>query len=201
MKKSIILSLMAMFALGTVSFAANTSNRNPIPEPAGNGIKLSSIRIGATEDDPIRVFKLVRFTSADAGSPSIASGDVVVYDTNSADGVSVRLTTSSADPAIAGIAVTAIQSADGGSTSAFDDIGHKNWGWICVHGPALVNQGGVNGASVGNIFITSSDPTRVTTVPTLNASTGANGAGSKGGFYLVVGTAGSTSSKVFVELE
>lgn len=208
MKKSILMSLLAVFALGTVSFAATTSNRNPIPEPSGNGIKYSTLRVGASEDDPIRVFKLVRFSTSGANQAAVVSGDALVYDTNSADGVSVRYTTTSADGSFAGFAVTTIQSADPGSTVAADDIGHRNWGWVVVHGPALCNitAGGSNGAAAGNPIITSKDSGQSTTPEAIignaaaNISNAANTAGATNGFVMVApASATATQMKVFVK--
>lgn len=209
MKKSLILSLAGLFLFGGVVFAAPSSNRNQIPEPTQTGIKLSSLRIGSTEDDAIRVFKLVRFSTQSPNQAAVVSGDALVYDTNSADGVSVRYTTTSADGSFAGIAVTTIQSADAGSTTAFDDLGHRNWGWICVHGPVLANNtaGGTNGAVAGSIMITSTDSGKITT--TSSPGTAVDGVGilretqaaaNKGGFVLKATAATTgTSTLVFVE--
>lgn len=155
---------------------------------------------------PVRVLKLVRYASRDANATSILSGDVVVYDTVSDDGVTVTRTITSADATIAGIAATTIFSADGSSTSAQEDSYHRNWGWIIVHGPATatVTAGGTNGATVGTPFYTSRDEGRVA-----GMSTGAGAdqaavlrmATSTGGFFQDTPAASDTSVDVFVKLE
>lgn len=169
---------------------------------------------GALQGEPIRVVKLVRYSTRGNSTTSLTSGDAVVYDTVSDDGISVRRTTSSGDGAFAGITAVTILTADSNASSAFDDAGLRNWGWIVVHGPMVANAGtgGTNGNAVGDFFITSVDAGSVTT---LELSRGIAGVtvdtavmrselkrtAAAGGFFLDAADGTSTSYEVFVENE
>lgn len=166
----------------------------------------------------VREIKLVRYTSRDANAITINSGDAVVYDTNSDDGVSIRRTTTSADGALAGILVTQILTADGNSTSALDDAGRRNWGWALVHGPVVANvtAGGTNVHSIGDPFYTSKNEGSVTTLETFtysmdsgvtlatynsNALHYSKKISASGGFFMDAASASDTTAEVFVTLE
>lgn len=161
------------------------------------------------QSNPVRVVKLVRFSATEQAVATISAGEVVVYDTNSDDGVSIRRTTTSGDGAIAGIACTRIPSADAGATADSLDLGRRNWGWIVVHGPATANtvQNGGNGASIGDAFITSTDAGAITTFATQDNGVGGTSltrkvANASGGFWMDAASASSTNQHdVFVELE
>lgn len=156
----------------------------------------------------VTVLKLVRNANEGNDATSIASQDIVVYDTVSDDGITVALTTTSADGAIAGVAVTSIPTSDtAGSTSAQADAGLRNWGWILVHGKtnAKTGTGGANNAQTGDPFITSTDSGAVTTFPNRTSNVPVTAAGGQkltntGGFFLDNDAQG-TSSEVFVQLE
>lgn len=158
--KLLALSLVAIIGMGSVAFAFD--------EPTFSSWNQKR-NVGGRQSDPVITLKLVRFASRDTGEtlgvfPSISSGDAVVYDLVSDDGVTVALTNTSGDASFAGIAVGTIQSADGGSTSAADDNGRRNWGWIAVHGRVLANTsaGGTNANVAGQPFYTSRDAGKVT---------------------------------------
>lgn len=159
-----------------------------------------------SKGSPVRVLKMVRYgNNVDIGA-AIVSRDVLVYDLVSDDGITVTISTVSADAHLAGIAVTAIQTADSTSTRAADDWGRRNWGWAIVHGPAIVavTAGGTNGNSVGDPWIPSADDGRATTVPTQDRTTAAGAmavARSKGGFFMDAAVAADTAVEVFVNLE
>lgn len=166
---------------------------------------------GGRQSDPVRVIKLVRYASRDTGaslnvSAPIASGDAVKYDIISDDGVTVSWSfANSGDAAFAGIAVTSIPTPDSGSTSALDDLGKRNWGWILIHGPVVANvvAGGTNSHSAGDPFIMSNDAGRITTYGA--ASGGTTPATvqkhTKGGFFYDAVTAANTTEEVFVRAE
>ena len=167
---------------------------------------------GGKQSDSVRVIKLVRLSTVNPNGTSVVSGDVLVYDTVSDDGVSVRLTTTSADGAIAGIACTAIATSDNVGTinSAADHVGGNNWGYIVVHGPAnaKVSSGHAANFAVGDRFITSGDsgaigePQTIQGAVTLaNLNEAAVTAQKTGGFTFDAGTVGDTSIEVFVNLE
>ena len=165
---------------------------------------------GTQQGDPVRVIKLVRFSSRAVNGPDIASGDVLVYDTVSDDGVTVRLTTTSADGAVAGISCVAIQTSDAiTGTSAQDDAGRRNWGYMVVHGPADAKAaaGGTNGNAAGDLFLTSTDSGAITTLQTptgtgtVQSSELRKVVNGRGGVILDAADGTSTVYKVFVELE
>ena len=204
-KSFISLSLVMLLGV-TVAYAA--------PNEPNFSTYVVKRQVGSRQGDPVRVLKLVRFSTKGPNQTSVVSGDVLVYDTVSDDGVSVRLTTTSADGAIAGIAASAISSSDStaATTSAQDDAGGLNWGYIVVHGlaNAKVTAGSGTGNAIGEAFTTSTDSgaagyTQVTTAngaatgaditTTLNAMTG------MGGIFLDTGAVGDTSAEVLVRLE
>lgn len=146
----IALTLFTTMLFGGVAFAIDLPN-----EPG-----MIKRMTGTSQDTTTRVYKLVRNSSANHNQPSMSADLLVVYDTNSDDGVSVRVTTTSGDGAIAGIIVTTIPTSDAVSgTSAADDAGRRNWGYMLVHGVTTVNisDGSNNGALAGERFITSND--------------------------------------------
>lgn len=203
MRKLILALSLLTFSFGGVAFAVD------LPSNPGMVKRIT----GATQGTPTRVYKLVRFASNVLGGSvqTISAGEAVVYDTISDDGITIRRTTTSADGAFAGIAVTSIVSNDNRTgTSADDDAGNENWGYIIVHGPttALVTGSGINGAnnaSVGDPVITSSDSGAVTTfVGTTSLGSGGNEAkrfGNKGGFFMDAPTDQSNTIDVFINLE
>lgn len=150
---------------------------------------------------PVRVLKQVRFSSQNQNGPDVAVGNVLVYDTNSNDGVSVRLTTTSGDAAIAGIAATIIQTADNTQPALADSNARRNWGWIVVHGPATATVDGAGGASAGNPWMASADSGEVMT-PVLGTGGNYDNAARRqrlGGFFM--GTPADGEADVFVQLE
>lgn len=165
---------------------------------------------GQKADEPARVLKRVRF--AFTNLPAVVSGDVVVYDTQTFDdGVTIRKTTTSADGSVAGIAVTAIQTADSGAETTLASVdaqrASRNWGYILIHGPiqAKISAGGGNSCSAGDIAYTSSDSGAVTGLDSV-AGTAATGALVKKstngfGFFMDACDGSATLQKVFVENE
>lgn len=197
MRKLIALILLTI-TFGGVAFAYD--------DPANEGTILGTR--GGQQGTAVRDYKLVRFasTSQAASVQTISVGEVVVYDTVSDDGITIRRTTTSGDGAIAGVVVTAIQSSDASSgTSAQDDAGRRNWGYIQVHGPCSVNVitgGGDGGISAGDVLITSRDSGMAATLTTTDKTGGAGsyvGIRGRGGFFLDAPAAGTGT--VFVELE
>ena len=200
--KFLVISLVAMLATSGVVFAASEptlsgwENKSKYAQQAGEGTQVT-------------VLKLVRNSAASPNSTTISSGSAVVYDTVSDDGITVRTTTTSADGAFAGIAVTSIPSSDNSSgTTAAADAGHRNFGWIIVHGKttATVTAGGTNGNAVGDFFITSGDAGTITTMMANTEGIAQNTelkkmVRGKGGFFLDAADTTSTSVDVFVEKE
>ena len=150
--------------------------------------------------------KWVRNGQMGLDTTQIVSRDVVVYSTTSDDGVSVSLTTTSADGAIAGIAVVTIPTSDQTTVASYrEEIGRRNWGWILVHGKtfAKVTAGGSNNHAAGDIFFTSADSGAVTTSATTAPNTASllRQLGGKGGIFLDAVTATGTVEEVQVQLE
>lgn len=201
MRKLILaISLLAISA-GT-AFAYN--------DPSINGWENKSRYAQQGGDgNQVTVLKLMRNAEEDNNTAGISSQDAVVYDTVSDDGVTCDLTTTSADGAFAGIAVTTIPTSDStGTSSANQDMGKRNWGWVLVHGKvvAKTGTGGTNGNSVGDFVITSTDSGSVTTIPgSATATTTRNGlmraVSGRGGFFLDAADPTATSAEVFIDKE
>lgn len=206
--KKIYLLLIGSMLFGGVAFAA---------EPTFESWTDKSVNTGR-RGTPVRVVKMVRHASSDPSSPSLLSGDSVRYSLVSDDGVTVAPTLVSADGAFAGIVVTTIRSADSTSTTAQDDAMKGNWGWIIVHGPATANilAGGTNGHSAGDPFISSRDPSKITTfeIVTFSADVGESASGynartlrlvkataATGGFFMNAAVAADTTALVYLENE
>lgn len=170
--------------------------------------------IGGRSSTAVRTYMLCRNGSQSANLGIISIGSAVVWDTISDDGVTVRMTTTSGDNAFAGIAVTTIQTSDNNTaTAASHDDGRRNWGYIQVYGyngDALT--GGANGNAAGDLFITSSDSGRITTLEGCSFS-GDSGAlagynskiarqlqaiGAKGGFFFDANSDNSSTTEVFI---
>lgn len=160
---------------------------------------------GGQQADAQRSVRLVRFGNRGANVSSLVSGDVVIWDTLSDDGVTIATTTTSADGAIAGIVCTTIPTADGSANTAFDDQGRRNWGYIITSGKADANvgAGGTNSNSIGDSFITSTDAGKITGVPALPSvgSKAESIAKARGGFFFDAGDTTSTTVEVYVRLE
>lgn len=204
--KFIIISLIAMFAVCGNSFAVM------INTPTKVGIVKR--QDGTAQQESVVVYKLVRYPTFNATNtaPSLVSGDAVVYDTVSADGISVRTTTTSADGAFAGIVMATILSPDGvaGST-AESDAGRRNWGYIAVNGGpvyANITAGGANVPAIGDVVITSTDAGKVST-SAFNTTTVSMSAvevnrlvrGAGGFFYEAPASGSATTIKVYLKNE
>jgi hypothetical protein len=189
--------LLSLFMV--MSFALLCGVAHAVPDPSSAGI-LKRIK-GGSQSTPTRVYVLVRNSDNDQDNAGISSADVVVWDTNSDDGVSVRLTTTSVDGAIAGIAVTAISTGDTGGTTAADDEGQGNWGYVQVygHGLAKITAGGAGGVSIGNGFVTSADSGAITWIDEDDTSALRNNP--FGGFFFDASGATDTQAEVFIKLE
>ena len=210
--KRIYLALLTALAVGLVSSIAYAVSP---PDPQDEGMRKRIT--GAKQGLVTKVFVLVRNRDNSANGTGLVSGDVVVWDANSADGITVTTTTTSGDNAIAGILVTTLATGDqAGATSADDDHGRKNWGYIQVYGPALASltASGANSASAGDLFITSTDAAQVTTlefaVHNSNDSIGDNSlnslenmvrAAAGSGGYFITAPSARTLSEVFIRLE
>lgn len=161
---------------------------------------------GARQGSAVRVLKLVRYDESGQNGTGVSSGDALVLSLLSDDGVTVDRSAASHDQAFVGIAAMTIQTSDATTgTSAYDDVGRRNWGWMIVHGPAnaKVSAGGTNGHSAGTPFVTSTDAAAVTGLQTVNVALTADVIGqstSTGGIFLDAASASATDAEVYVEL-
>ena len=162
--------------------------------------------VGARDSDASREVKLVRHGNQAQDGASLVSGDLVVWSVNSDDGVTVTTTTTSGDGSIAGIIATTIQTADSVQNSAAEGLGRRNWGWMVVSGPMVVDvtAGGTSGHAAGDLLITSTDATTATTFsdPGVYGTNGTaiRGQQQAGGFFLDAAVAADTSAEVYLQL-
>jgi len=214
MKK--IISLFV--ALGFVLCATHAY---AITQPDFPGIKKSII--GGRQSEAVRVYKRVRYAMTNPLKYSISANEVVIYDMISDDGYTISKSGVSADTAIAGIAVTEIQSAPAGTiTDGRDHEGKRNWGYIQVHGPCIAKVL-YTSPTVGDPFITSADNSITTGASVTDRAVGSVGtfeadhvilAGTAGdsifdlrqlaavgGFFMDTPTAGVLTTDVFIMLE
>ena len=180
-----------------------------------NVIKLQTV--GQTQGEAVRVIKLVRYVSSDDNATSLVSGDAVSYSLLAAsdDGVSVARVITTADGAFAGIVCMTIQTGDSTGTSAYDDVGRRNWGWVTVNGYAIASSGagGTNNHAAGDPFYTSRTEGGVATLESVSVS-GDNAAvatananylrqwkasSNVGGFFMDAADGSATTWEVYVE--
>lgn len=212
--KSLFISLIALCAISGVAFSATN-----VPTDVG----MLKRQEGTSQDTPVRVYKLVRYATEGANQASLNSGDAVTWDQLSLDGLTVRIGTNSLDGGFAGIVAATILTYDTltqGGTTAGDDNGRRNWGYITVNGgPVFANitAGGTNGNAYGDIVILSNDAGKVTTIISLDSASALGTAGSgtvsdrlktlikqvgnKGGIFLSSADGTSTKTKVYLQLE
>jgi len=126
--------LVALFIVGLVYSAEAVTN-----DYASQNVEILGASGGALGTTPPTVIMKVRYSRMDAtpqSSGSVISGDVLIWDTNSADGITVsRCVVDSPNDTVyfAGVAVTDILSADSTSTIAVT----RNWGYMAVKGYCL----------------------------------------------------------------
>ena len=203
--KKILLALSLALVVAAPAFAIDD------PQLANYVIKRGT---GGKQSEAVREVRLVRYSVRNnaglSATRDLASRDLVVWDTLSDDGVSVRMTSTSSDGAIAGVVASAtILTADNAQNWVGDADGQRNWGWIIVSGKAVVNlsQGaGSNGAVAGDPFITSRD-TGVATYFEAHSNDAVadmrhnmRAASSTGGFFFDTPAVGDASVEVFVQL-
>lgn len=195
--KKLLLSLAGLAFLATSAFAYT--------EPTMEGAHKVN-NYANNQKSSYREIKLVRWNGNNLPWPT--SGDAVVYDLASDDGVTVKFTTTSADGGFAGIVVTQIQSVDSIGATFQEDAGRANWGYIVIHGMANANvtAGGTNGNAAGDVFVTSTDSGKITAIQgvtnsaVLQASMTSMLRGN-GGFFMDAADGSSTTVEVFVENE
>lgn len=205
MRKLTLALLLALFvgSIASVAYAIDD------PSYANYVIKRST---GAKQSDSPRVVRLVRYSvrgnDGSSQTRDLVSNDLVVWDTNSDDAVSVRMTSTSADGAVAGVVCSnTILTADNAQNFVGDANGQRNWGWIVVDGFATVRvQPGTNGAAIGDPVLTSRDTGAAATFETLSVdstadvTTNAKLATKSAGFFFDTLAATDTTAEIYVQL-
>lgn len=149
MKKLFIVALIALFVAGAigVGYAVNPSG----PGYAGD----ISGQQGRYAGDAQRTFRLVRHgagsTTTWTSAAALTAGQIVIWDSTAnpygADGVTVTTTATTGDARVAGVIITAIPTRDASVssiqgtltvTTASEDVGQANWGWLQTYGLSAV---------------------------------------------------------------
>lgn len=194
MKKIISLVVVALLLSGVV-YAAQ-----PLKSPGVGDI----LGQGKFPSDPHRIFRLVRFIPPTGGVNSfgISADSIVIWDLNSDDGVTVTVTTTSYDSAVAGILAVDTLTPDtiaGLGKSAANSIGLRNWTWLQTYGKAECQvQKTCSTATEGDALATGSIAGSACDFLASATSSGANG---NAGFFYDTGAADAKNVEVFLKLD
>lgn len=172
MKKMLTILVALSFLFSGTAFAAY---------PASDNVDILGPSGGAKGITPATQIVRVRYGMMAGVEPGLNSGDVVIWDTNSADGVTVSACVANNDGTYAGVLVTAVQTADSMTVRGSS----RNWGWMAVKGyclakcdTSLVSAGeglSVNGENLGASFSTGADAQISKDIGVLLADSGADG--------------------------
>ena len=193
MKKVISLVLVALL-MASVAFAVQ-----PLKSPGVGDI----LGQGKFPSDPHRIFRLVRYIPPTGGydSTTLVVDSIVIWDTNSDDGVTITTTTTSPDSAVAGITAVATLTPDTiaylGKTAA-NSIGSRNWTWLQTYGKAEVRINGTNAVAVGNAMGTSGTAGEADIFVASTSDATKNG---NAGFFYDAGAAAADDVECFVRLD
>ena len=153
MRRLFVLVLAALLICGVAQAAVNT-----IPTPASRAV-IYRTATGSPITEAATVIVPVRYGNADDNAPSLASGDVVIWDTTSADGITISGCITDNAVIYAGVLVTTIATADVTDVTA----NARNIGFMAIHGfclakvdtsesttgALLLTNGGTQSASFG----------------------------------------------------
>ena len=176
---------IALFVLIALAFSTSAW---ALPAPDSSKINfILGEKIGGNREVPNCTIIPVRLSLMGANLTGINSGEVVYWDTNSADGISINkdasLTPGNAN--FAGVAVTAIQTADSAATNP----NNRNWGWIAIKGVCVASIDGT---------ITAGDP--LASSGTFEGSFGYAGTTTSSADAIAV-TSGTVGQKILVDLK
>ena len=129
MRKVLALLLAGLLLVSLTSSALATKH------PASAATEEFGRFRGATGTTPPTRIVKVRYSTRGANYSTIESGDVVVWDTNSADGFSVSSCVTDGDRSYAGVLVTDILTAENNGTTGTE----RNWGYMAIEGYCLAN--------------------------------------------------------------
>jgi len=192
MKKFSILLLIAALLMCGTAFGATKS----IGDDDGGLIAPK-----AYSWSPERTFRWVRYvpTGATSISPSVSADSIMIWDLISDDGVTVTLTTTSGDGAVAGVVINDMLTPDLGTlgATAASDAGKRNWGWLQTYGLSSCNFFVSDAAAVvGRSFGTSTSPGQATGFNSTVIPTG-----QAAGFVYDAVTGSATGVEVFIKCE
>jgi len=127
MRRLFVLTLAVLMICGIASAAVNS-----IPTPTSRAV-IYRTATGSSITEVGTVIVPVRYGNADDNAPSLASGDVVIWDTTSADAITISGCITDNAVTYAGVLVTTIATAD------VTDVSNnaRNWGYMAIHGYCL----------------------------------------------------------------
>lgn len=142
MKKILFVSLILCLCLGIgVSFAEFPQSENVVDIGGNYG------SVGTTP--PTKILR-VRYAMQQANAMTISSGDVVIWDTTSKDGLTISACVTDNASNYAGVLVTSIPTADNISQV---NQNTRNWGYMAVQGYALAKVDTSNAATGGKLYV------------------------------------------------
>jgi len=167
MKKLLSITFAILMAFIVVGSAEAVS-----PPDHGFGKVEQAGGVGGRNSDSPRIIRVVRYANQGPNVASLDAGDAVGWSTISDDGVTIDLVSTVGHNSFAGILATAIQTADATGTSAQDDFGRRNWGY-------LVTNGLVDADITANMTFAAGDPVYLSadsgTIGNETAAAAANG--------------------------
>lgn len=162
MKKILSIVLVALL-VGGVAFAAVPG----VSKTPGTGFIITNMQ-GGTIDQPSKTFRLVRFVpvAGSNNSLTLTKDSAVIWDLVSDDGVTVTLSTTSGDSAVAGIVVQDGLTPDIGTlgNEASEDRANRNWTWLQTYGLSQADlRPGEAIAAAGDAIGLSTSPGKIST--------------------------------------
>lgn len=144
MRKLFSIVLAVLLVVGIVANAQAATPGHTLGIGNAGGEKMGS---GKYIWQAHKTFRLVRYMPANGGADTLAlsKDSIVIWDSQSDDGMTVTTTTTSGDAAIAGvIAQTALTPDSCGRTITLDALGMRNFTWLQTYGYAnvLIQNGG-----------------------------------------------------------
>ena len=95
---------------------------------------------GKYQSDAHKIFRMVHYVPVTYnGSTDVTAPAIAVWDKTLDDGVTVTLTTTSADSSVAGIIVTRANTPDVSGNTAVQNRGKDNWTWLQTYGLSTVD--------------------------------------------------------------
>lgn len=197
MKKISIFLIAILLCFSGVAFAASSTALQTSPGAGDIVAKHGSNMIAD------KTFRIVRYMpTVGAGKAgdlvSLTKDSIVIWDFTSDDGVTITTTTTSNDPAVAGIVPVAIQTPEVFGQTLTEDLMCRNWGWLQTYGRSNVNMMTLGDSVAGGALGTGSTNGQAASYIASTTSGRTNGIA---GCYLDAGTAGATGVEVFLKVQ